>query len=79
MHDLMKHISLFSFFSDINMRPVFTNIPVTINILEDMAIGTEIFNVSQYDAEGDPPTFLFTGFSPAACSSLYRLSATGIK
>ena len=76
-HNRFLQLCVFDFFSDLNDKPVFTNIPITIPVLESTPSGSKVFQVSQYDGEGDTPTFSAT-YLPVACSTLFSVAAAGI-
>lgn len=56
---------------------MFTNLGGTQNVLEDTPVGDAVFQVSQYDGNGDTPTFS-ASYAPAACATLFALDSSGI-
>lgn len=59
--------------TDLNTVPELANLPATIQVTEDTAVGTTVYTLSVYDEDGGTGHTLTTSFSPSAGAGIFSL------
>ena len=73
---MCRYIFIYFKITDINDPVVISNLPLTITVLENMVIGTNVFNVSYSDDDTlQTHTFSLTS-SPTSGLSYFRVSSS---
>lgn len=72
------YIPIFFAFIDINDDPELTNLPTSINVLENLPLGTSVFQASATDTDSSDPKVFRASFNKDWAAKYFRVDSASM-